>query len=287
MRFLLVLVVLALLAAVAVAYVRRTRRIQQERALGDARAEAQRWYDRLGGQVLNLSASEPAAQQALADAGERYNAAGSQLEQARTERQHELAGQTALEGLYYVRAARTAMGIDPGPDLPALEGQRAAGAVTEAREATLEGRTVKAAPAPRQDTPYYYPGGTVAGRPVPGGWYSEPFWRTALVAGAWGVGSALLFSTLFTGMGGLGDGAGDDQGSEAQDAGDGGGQGDGADGTDAGDAGGADVEAAGDLGGSDYAGGFGNDFGGFGGPDPGAGGDLGGFGGGDLGGGDF
>ena len=39
-------------------------------------------------------------------------------------------------------------------------------------------------------TPYYYPGGVVQGRPVPGGYYSEPVWKTALVAGG-----VVLYST--------------------------------------------------------------------------------------------
>src|SRR6476659_2915755 len=54
------------------------------RELDDAKADARRWVERLGGQVLNLVGTNDAAKQALADAGERYNAAGSQMEQART-----------------------------------------------------------------------------------------------------------------------------------------------------------------------------------------------------------
>ena len=43
--------------------------------------------------------------------------------------------------------------------------------------------------------------------PVPAGWYPEPWWKTALVAGAWGVGSVLLFDALFSGMHGVSYGA--------------------------------------------------------------------------------
>ena len=50
----------------------------------------------------------------------------------------------------------------------------AAGEVTEERTVDFEGRQVTAAPAPSEKTPNYYPGGRVAGRPVPAGWYSEP-----------------------------------------------------------------------------------------------------------------
>ena len=237
-------------------------------SLDDAKADARRVIERLGGQVLNLTGSDDASKQALADASERYTAASSQIDQATTVKQAALAKESAVEGLYYVRAARTAMGMDPGPALESLEGQRSAGAVTEDRRIEFEGRQIEASPAPSQRTPNYYPGGRVAGRPVPAGWYSEPWWKPALVAGAWGVGSALLFSSLFTGMSGVGY---DAQGFEN-------GYGDGfADGFAAGEGGGFD---GGDAGGGDWGGmdgGFGgfDDGGGFG--DFGDFGDFGGF----------
>lgn len=175
----------------------------------DARAEARRWKERLGGQVYNLeSTTEPAAKQAIADASERYTAAGSQLDQATSLRQCQLATQTAMEGLYYVRAAREALGMDPGPELPEINGQGQAGSVTEDRTVNVEGRQYSASPQPGEGTPHYYPGGTVAGRSVPRGWYSEPWWKPALVGGAWGVGSMLLFDAMFSGMGGMGGGFG-------------------------------------------------------------------------------
>src|SRR3954447_21412970 len=146
------------------------RKAQQ---LADARAEALRWYERLGGQIANLpGGEEPAVKQAMVDAGERYNAAGAQLERADSPAQYGFARETALEGLAYIRAARTAMGLDPGPELPPLAGQRAAGAITKEREVDVQGRQFRARPQPASDTPYYYPGGMVSGRPVPAGWYS-------------------------------------------------------------------------------------------------------------------
>jgi len=189
-------------------------RKRKEQQLADAREDAQRWYERLAGQVMNLPAGEDAAtKQALVDAGERYNAAGGQLERATTVNQYQLARESALEGLAYVRAARTAMGLDPGPELPPLAGQRAAGAIAQERAVQVQGQEYRASPQPAAGTPYYYPGGTVAGRPVPSGWYSEPWWKTALVAGAWGVGSVLVFDALFSpGWGGGGFGGGYDQG---------------------------------------------------------------------------
>ncbi|TPG32994.1 DUF1542 domain-containing protein [Mycolicibacterium hodleri] len=239
-------------------------------SLDDAKADARRTIDRLGGQVINLTGTDDASKQAMADASERFTAAGSQIEQATTARQALLAKESAMEGLYYVRAARVAMGMDPGPELETLSGQNSAGTVTEDRRVQFEGRDIEASPMPSQRTPNYYPGGRVAGRPVPAGWYSEPWWKPALVAGAWGVGSVLLFSTMFSGMGGVGY---DAQGFEN-------GYGDGfQDGLDQGELGGGD--------GMGQDGGWGGDGGGDGGwgGDSGGGWDFGG--GGDFGGGDF
>lgn len=227
--------------------------------LADAKADARRVIERLGGQVFALSGSDEASKQALADASERYTAASSQIDQATTGRQAELAKESAVEGLYYVRAARTAMGMDPGPELELLQGQKTAGTVTEDRRVEFEGREIEASPMPSERTPNYYPGGRVAGRPVPAGWYSEPWWKPALVAGAWGVGSVLLFSTLFSGMGGIGydaqafeNGYGDgfQDGMDQGELGGGGFEGDGGGGFD----GGWDGGGGGDFGGGDFGG---------------------------------
>ena len=203
MRAVIVLVVLLVVIVVAAVLISRALAERRQQRLQDAQAEARRWVERLGGQVLNLVGTDEASRQALADASERYTAAGSQMEQASSEAQCRLVTQTALEGLYYVRAARTAMGLDPGPELPDLAGAQRAGSVTEHREVQVDGHRYAASPDPDERTPYYYPGGQVAGRPVPRGWYSEPWWRPALVAGAWGLGSVLLFDAMFSGMAGI------------------------------------------------------------------------------------
>ena len=259
MNTLLWIVIIAAIV-IAVAYYLRQRGAVSARSLADAQAEARRWVERLGGQVYALDPKDdPAARQALSDAAERFTAAGSQVEQASSVQQYRLAQQTAYEGLYYVRAARTSLGLDPGPDLPAIPGQQQAGAVSEDRSVTVEGDEYEASPQPGARTQHYYPGGMVAGRPVPRGWYSEPWWKPALVAGAWGVGSYLVASTLFSGMEGLGGGwdAGYDAGLANADGGsDGGADYSGDSGADySGDSGGGDYSGGGDWGG-------GGDFGG-------------------------
>lgn len=260
----LVVVVVAAIAFLVYATQKASGRKNAE-TLADAKADARRVIERLGGQVINLTGTDDASKQALADASERYTAAGSQIDQATTAKQALLARESAIEGLYYVRAARAAMGIDPGPELDELTGQRSAGAVTEDRRIEFEGREIEASPTPSQNTPNYYPGGRVAGRPVPAGWYSEPWWKPALVAGAWGLGSVLLFDAMFSGMGGVDYGAqgfengygdgfqqGLDQG-QMESGGDWGDQG-------GGDSWGGDSWGGGDFGGGDFGGG---DFGGF------------------------
>ena len=244
---------IVIVVLLVIVLMRRGGASSQQTRLEDARAEAQRWYERLGGQVANLhGSSEPAVQQALADAGERYNAAGGQLQSANSVRQYELARESALEGLQYVRAARTAMGIDPGPDLPPLASQAGTGQLTVEREVTVQGQHYKAGPQPGADTPYYYPGGRVQGRPVPAGWYSTPVWKTALGAGAGALGGLLLFDALFSpgfgdpGFGGYDNGYQDAAGDFNNGGGD-----------NAGDFSGG----GGDWGGGDFGGGdFGGDF---------------------------
>jgi uncharacterized membrane protein YgcG len=249
---LLVLIILVIVAiGLAVYFSSKAAGRRTAESLADAKADARRIIERLGGQVLNLTGTDEAAKQAMADASERYTAASSQIDQATSVKQAQLAKESALEGLYYVRAARTAMGMDPGPELESLAGQRSAGAVTEDRRVQFEGREIEASPTPSQRTPNYYPGGRVAGRPVPAGWYSEPWWKPALVAGAWGIGSVLLFDALFSGMHGTGYDAGFAQG---YDAGFDQGQGQDAGGGDGGGWDGGDGGGWGDFGGGDFGG---------------------------------
>lgn len=266
----LLVLILVVLVGIGVAMYSSSRASgrRAESSLADAKADARRVIERLGGQVLNLTGTDDASKQAMADASERYTAASSQIEQATSAKQALLAKESALEGLYYVRAARTAMGMDPGPELESLDGQRSAGAVTEDRRVQFDGREIEASPTPSPRTPNYYPGGRVAGRPVPAGWYSEPWWKPALVAGAWGIGSMLMFDAMFSGMHGVGYDAqafesgygsgfdqGYDQGLEAgQDGGgDFGGDGAGWDGGGA-DGGGDWFGGGGDFGGGDFGG---------------------------------
>lgn len=145
----------------------------------DGRGEAERWVERLGAGLAGIDAAgDEAALLALADATERYRTAKEQLAAAR----YEDAEQGAVEGLHYVRGARVVLGLDPGPVLPAL-GTPAVTArdgrvIVEDRTYTVSNRWRGGV------TPYYYAGGVVGGRRIPGGWYSAPWWRSSALAGA-------------------------------------------------------------------------------------------------------
>ncbi len=86
MNGVLVVLILVVVAAIALAVWSSSRASGNRNAatLADAKADARRVIERLGGQVLNLNGSNDASTQALADASERFTAASSQIEQATT-----------------------------------------------------------------------------------------------------------------------------------------------------------------------------------------------------------
>lgn len=257
------LIWLALLLLALVSWLlwwRREGAAQHAQARADARADAQRWYGRLGDQVMNLHGDEPVARQALADARERYTAAGGQLERARSVRQYDRARETALEGLAYVRAARVALGLEPGPKLP-LAAARGVGRLTRERTVNVRGQVFKAGPHPGRDTPYYHPGGRYWGRPVPEGWYSQPWWKDAQTSVTRANDGMLIYNFLFS----------SDSADPGHRAGYAGGYADGM------GAGGGDLGGFGSGGGGDSGGGSGSDGGGGGFGGGGGGGDGGGF----------
>ncbi|MDO5031108.1 DUF1542 domain-containing protein [Corynebacterium sp.] len=263
MSFVLVCLIAGVGLAFWVSQNNKKRQAQLEQTkFEDALADARRWTERLGGQVMQISGTDAASTQAMADASERFTAANAAISRATTAKQAYLARESALEGMHYVAAARDIMGMTPGPELPPLEGQRQAGKVTEKRTVEANGQTLTASPYASAETPNYYPGGVVAGRPVPAGWYSRPWWADALSTGVWMVGYSMMFNAMFAGMSGVGysaaaaesgDWGGDMGGAEGMEGIDGGDMGaDGGDmGADGGDMGGDDGGLFGGLFGGD------------------------------------
>ena len=158
--------------------------------------------------MLALTGTDEPSRQALADASERYTAAGSQLASATTPGQYRLVTDTALEGLHFVRAARTAMGMDPGPELPSSTDRARAGRAHPRSHRRRRGPDRHRVAEPVGAELALLPGGCVAGRPVAAGWYSEPWWKPMLLGGVGAVGGVLLADALFSGFGGGFDGGG-------------------------------------------------------------------------------
>jgi hypothetical protein len=221
----------------------RKRRRQKE--MEGRRAEVLSLYDRLGADVQNLHGDDPVVRQALADAAERYTATGSQLSQADTHQEYDVARRTALEGLQAARTARLKLGLDPGPELPPISpayGEQ----LSAPQQVSVAGKSYQGYPEYTPGAPYYYGGGGG----YPGGWYSFPFWETVLLG-------SVLSGGFGGGWGGGGYDAGYDRGYDAgQDS--------------AQDSGGNDG-GGGDWGGGGWSGG-GGDWGGGGGGDWGGGG---------------
>jgi hypothetical protein len=191
------LAILVLVTIAAVAAYTTTRR-RTAAGLAEAQADADHWYGRLGGQVVNLPGDgDVAVRQALADAAERYTSAGAIRSSAQTVPEFRAVSAVSVEGLHFIRAARTAMGLDPGPELPTTIAQSTAGAL-RSPQSVLAGDGQSYAGGPRQNTEhgFYYPGGMVGGRPVPGGWYTQPFWKGAAIGGIAAVGGALLLGGI-------------------------------------------------------------------------------------------
>jgi len=68
----LVTLIVALAVVAAVVWLVRRHQADQAAQLEDAKSEARRWVERLGGQVLSLTGTDEPSRQALADAAERY-----------------------------------------------------------------------------------------------------------------------------------------------------------------------------------------------------------------------
>lgn len=75
--------------------------------------------DRLGHDVQTLTpGDDPVAQQALADASERFTTCSTLLERAESQPELRTAWLAAVEGLTAARLVRARQGLDPGPDIP-------------------------------------------------------------------------------------------------------------------------------------------------------------------------
>lgn len=177
---------IALAGAVGVGGLFGYGRRRQRRDLDHARAKVTGYYDLLGSQLEAVDPGDVAeAGQALADAHDRFAVTGGLLAAgeaaAEAAENYEIARRTALEGLHAVRAAREALGADPGPALPPPEPSRYE-RLDEPREITVRGQQHRGYPSYAPGAPYYYAGDVA----VPGGWYETPFWDSHLLSTMFG-----------------------------------------------------------------------------------------------------
>ncbi len=198
---------------VGTALVVRSGRRRRDRLNEGLKVEVEQLYNRLANDVMTIDTKDDAvARQAMSDAGERYNATGAALAEADSPPEFAAARRCAVEGLTAARTARTALGLDPGPEIPMAYG--VGQQLTADQQVTFGGTTYDGSPTYQPGRPHYYGGGYVGGQNVPGGWYSGRFWEPFL------LGSIL---TGGLGGGGFGGGYGRDHGNDHENAGEGGG----------------------------------------------------------------
>ena len=229
-----------------------SRRRRAQRTLAAAQANVMPYYDRLANEVNTINTLDNrTATQAMADASERYNAAGSQMSTATTVQNWSVVRRTTLEGLQASQLARKELGLPAGPELPSIDEVRG-DQLTEPQQVTIGNQQVQGYPQYTPGAPYYFGGGGG----YAGGWYSTPFWETLLIGSVLGGGFGGGW-----GFGGGGYGSGYDNGYDAgRDAGQG----------NSGGWGGGGDFGGGFGGGGDFGGGGGGDFGGGGGSDGGS-----------------
>jgi hypothetical protein len=154
---------------------------------------------------------DPVSRQAMADAAERYATCSSLLERAQSPDQLRTAWLAAAEGLHATRLVRERLGLDPGtvPTLP-----DAGPHLQQRTRVEVGGAEHVGAPTYEPGRSYWFPGGHVQGRYVPGGWYATAFWPGSLVLGVlggWALGSRMSGAALggaVAGSGGAWDGEG-------------------------------------------------------------------------------
>ncbi len=188
----------------------RRRKAAHGKQLEDARADVESLYGRLGSDVQLLApGDDDVARQALADAGERYNATGALMAKADTLGEYAAARRTAVEGIAAARVVRARLGLDPGPDVPLPPG---AGPQLDAPTRVRVGEEeYDGSPQYEPGRPHYYEGGWYGGQQVPGGWYATPFWQTLLLSsvlrGGYGGGYGRAYGRGYGGgYGGFGGG---------------------------------------------------------------------------------
>lgn len=111
------LVVIVIVIALVVLWISREWSADVEQ-VAEAKAEVNRHLDRMSSELLRLDPDNAEALAALSEAVDRMAVTRAQLASATTLGQVRVAKETVRGGLYFIRKAREAMGLDPGPPIP-------------------------------------------------------------------------------------------------------------------------------------------------------------------------
>ena len=193
---------------------------RRQEQLAAERADVSSWQARLAADISNLDpGTDPASRQAMADASERYNAAGGILSSASTVGELRVAKRIVVEGLTATRIIRGTQGLPLGPELPDL------GAATVDQPTTVihDGDEHVAYPSYHPERPHFFGGGAVGGTVAPAGYYRTPFWKKAVAIGGAVVAGDMIGNALGDMFNGGGDGYGGGFGGGGGDWGGGGG----------------------------------------------------------------
>jgi len=167
---------------------------REDREVAGLRAEAESLQSRLASDVSTLDPGDsPLCRQAMNDASERNNAAGGLLARAHTAAEMRVALRIVVEGLHATRVVREHQGLSLGPDLPDVTSPAT---VTTPTPVNIGEQQITAHPEYHPQQPHYFGGGTIAGTPVPGGYYRTPFWKKAMMIGAAVAGGEMLGDLL-------------------------------------------------------------------------------------------
>lgn len=156
------------------------------------RAEVSALQARLAADIANLNAGEdPVNKQAMVDAGERYNAAGSLLDTAKSPGELLVAKRVVIEGLTATRIVRERLGLPLGAALPDFDAT-----VNEPTPIVHDGQEHVAYPGYHPERPHFFGGGMVDGTQAPAGYYKTPFWKKAAAIGGAVVAGDLIGNAL-------------------------------------------------------------------------------------------
>lgn len=155
-------------------YLISRKKKQRSAALRGRHQQIGQLYDQLESDVQQLADNgNPIAGQALVDAAERCQVAGSMLSIAQSDSEYDIAHRACLEGLAASQAARDVLGVAQRRDVPSIVNPDNEH-LQSATEVRLGEQTYHGYPAYTPGAVHYFDGGSG----YLAGWYDSPFWES-------------------------------------------------------------------------------------------------------------